>query len=126
MEPIHIFHKELSVDENNIFTADITQKNEIENLRFKKSTEYAVTGLSINQDINSNVVAVTDTDRQKVLSNLILNLVKEKKEPNFDIKIYNTETSEVIILFSKKKEASDISPIKMTFYKTTTKKPEKC
>ena len=105
MKPIHIFHKELSVDENNIFTADITQKNEIENLRFKKSTEYAVTGLSINQDINSNVVAVTDTDRQKVLSNLILNLVKEKKEPNFDIKIYNTETSEVIILFSKKKRS---------------------
>ena len=43
MEPIHIFYKELSVDENNTFTADITEKNEVENVRFKKSLEYAVT-----------------------------------------------------------------------------------
>ena len=35
MEPIHIFWKELPVDENNIFTADITEKNEVENVRFK-------------------------------------------------------------------------------------------
>ena len=27
MEPIHIFYKELPVDENNTFTADITEKN---------------------------------------------------------------------------------------------------
>ena len=26
MEPIHIFYKELSKDENNTFTADITEK----------------------------------------------------------------------------------------------------
>ena len=35
MEPIHIFCKELPVDENNTFTADITEKNEVENVRFK-------------------------------------------------------------------------------------------
>ena len=35
MEPIHIFCKGLPVDENNIFTADITEKNEVENVRFK-------------------------------------------------------------------------------------------
>ena len=28
MEPTHIFYKELSVDENNIFTADITEKKQ--------------------------------------------------------------------------------------------------
>ena len=37
------------------------------NVKFKKSVEYSVTGLSINQDI----VAVIDTDRQHFLSNLI-------------------------------------------------------
>ena len=26
MEPIHIFYKQLTVDEDNIFTADITEK----------------------------------------------------------------------------------------------------
>ena len=48
MEPIHIVSKELPVDENNIFTANIIEKNEVENVKFKKSLEYAVTGLSIN------------------------------------------------------------------------------
>ena len=124
MEPIHIFYKEFPVDENNIFTAGITEKNKVENFKFENSLEYAVTGLSINQDINSGLVAVTDTDRQNVLSNLIQKLVKEIKEPNFDLKINNTETSEVIILFLKK-PASYVATRKLTFYDTTTKKQEK-
>ena len=45
MKLIHFFYKELPVDENNIFTANITEKNEVEKKRFRKSTEYAVTGL---------------------------------------------------------------------------------
>ena len=69
MEPIHIFYKDLPVDKNNIFTANITEKNEDENVRFKKSLEYAVTGLSITQDIGSASVTVTDLDRQDFLSN---------------------------------------------------------
>ena len=35
MEPVHIFYKELSPDENNIFTADIAEKNEVEYVKFK-------------------------------------------------------------------------------------------
>ena len=62
MEPIHIFYKELPADENNIFTADITEKNEVENVKFKKSLAYAVTGLLINQDTGSALVTVTDID----------------------------------------------------------------
>ena len=64
MEPIHIFYKELPVDENNIFTANITAKNEVENVKFKKSLEYAVTGLSINQDNGSALMTETNIDRQ--------------------------------------------------------------
>ena len=54
MEPIHIFYIELPVNENNIFTANITEKNEVENVKFNKSLEYAVTGLSINQALAQN------------------------------------------------------------------------
>ena len=36
MEPIHIFHKELPLDENNIFMANLTEKNEVEEVKFKK------------------------------------------------------------------------------------------
>ena len=59
MEPTHIFHKELSADKSNIFRADIAEKIEVENVKFKKSQEYAVTGLSINNDIGSELVTVT-------------------------------------------------------------------
>ena len=39
MEPIHIFNMDLPVDENNIFTADITEKNEAKIVGFKKLLE---------------------------------------------------------------------------------------
>ena len=110
MEPVHIFYKELPIDQNNTFTANITQENEVEKAKFKKSREYAVTGLSINQDIGSSVVAITDTDRQDEISNFMLKLVKEKKEPPFSKKKKN-----------KKQTATELSPIKLTFYNTTTK-----
>ena len=80
MKPIHIFYNELPIDEN-IFTANLTEKNEVEGVRFKKSKKCAITGLSINQDVNSDLVAVTDTDRQEVISNLIQKHIKEKKNP---------------------------------------------
>ena len=67
MEPIHIFYKELTVAKNNIFTADITEKNEVENVRFKISVVYAVTGLLINPDINTSLIIGTDMGRQNVL-----------------------------------------------------------
>ena len=87
MEPIHIFYKELPIDQNNIFTANLAEKNEVEEVSFKKSREYAITGLSDNQDVDSGLVAVTDIDRQEVISNLIQKLVKEKKEPDLDLRI---------------------------------------
>ena len=66
MEPAHIFCKKLLADENNIFTVDISVKNEVEHVKSKKSTEYAVTGLSINHNIGSALVAVADIDRQNL------------------------------------------------------------
>ena len=75
----NIFYKELPEKEENIFIANI-KKNKVENVKFKKSFGYAVTGLSINQETDSNLVTVIDTNRQNVLSNLIRKLVKEKKK----------------------------------------------
>ena len=94
MEPIHIFYKELSTDKNNIFTTNLAEKNEVEELKFKKSREYAVTGLSTNQDLGFKIIAVTDTDRLEIISNLIKKLVNDKKEPDLDLKIRNEETIE--------------------------------
>ena len=79
MEPTHIFYKELLTDENNIFLANLAEKDKVESVKFKKSREYAVTGLSINQDTGSKEVAITGTDRLETFSSLIQKLVKEKK-----------------------------------------------
>lgn len=81
MKPIHIFHKKLPVDAKNIFTADIMEKNEFEKVKLKKSLEYAVTGLPINQDIGSTLLTVTDMDQQNFLNNSIQKVVK--KRPRF-------------------------------------------
>ena len=51
----------------------------MENVKFKKSVEYAVTGLSINPDIDSKIVAVTDTDRKHFLSTPIQKHVKDTR-----------------------------------------------
>ena len=51
MEPIHIFYNELKIDGNNIFTANISQENEVENVLFNKNKEYAITGTTIKPDI---------------------------------------------------------------------------
>ena len=120
MEPIHVFYKDLPLEENDIFTADITEKNEVENVKFKKSREYAVTGLSRNQDLGSDLVTPTDVYRQTFLSNTIQKLVKEKNEPDLDLKISNPKTKDIIILF-KKNSAADCPPIKLTFCNTTTR-----
>ena len=84
--------------------------------------------MSFNQSVNSGLVAVADTDRQELLSNLIQKKErkkerKERKEPDPDLRIYNEEPFEKIISFEKKTSA-EVPPIKYTFYNRTTKKQE--
>ena len=94
-----MFYNELPVD---IFAANITEKNEVEEDKFEKSREYAVTGLSINQDTDSSLVAVTDTDRQDTISTFLQKLAKEENDPDLDLRIYNEEAFKNIIPFKKK------------------------
>ena len=104
MEPIHIFYKELSADKNKIFIANLVGKNEVEEVKFKKTREYAVTGLSINQDLDSKVIALTDTDKLETISNLIQKLAKKKKEGDLDLRIRNEKIKEKVIRFQIKKK----------------------
>ena len=84
--------------------------------------------MSFNQSVNSGLVAVADTDRQELLSNLIQKKErkkerKERKEPDLDLRIYNEEVFEKIISFEKKTSA-EVPSIKYIFYNRTTKKQE--
>ena len=49
--------------------------------------------MSINQDINSSLLAVTDTERQEAIRTLIQKLVKEKKDLDLDLRTYNEDST---------------------------------
>ena len=82
--------------------------------------KHAFTGLSINQDIDSKVIAITDTNRLETICSLIQELVNENKDPGLDLRIGNEEIMEKIIRFQKKKTATELPLLKLTFYNTTT------
>ena len=50
-----MFYKEIPLDEYNIFSPNLMENNGVEKVKFKKSKIYAVSGLSIDQDTQSNV-----------------------------------------------------------------------
>ena len=51
MKFFHLFYKEISSDEDNIFSANLTEKNGVEQVKFKKSKIYAINGLWTDQNI---------------------------------------------------------------------------
>ena len=55
MEFSHVFYKEIALDEDNIFSANVTENNKVEQVKFKKSKTHAISGLSIDQDTQCNV-----------------------------------------------------------------------
>lgn len=93
----------------------------MQNVLFRKSSKYAVTGLSINQNTD-NLIEATDINRKKILQELTENLLKEEKEDEcaFELKIYNPEGHEKIISLTKK--APNVLPlIKFSYYSPQTK-----
>ena len=125
MEPTHIFFKELRIDKNNVFTANILEKNEVENVIFKKNQEYGITGMAIKPDIvDSDIVKVTDQKKLGSLSERIQELVETKKEPDLDLKIVHTETKTLTIAFKKnqKKIAPPPHPHKACFLQYKNRK----
>ena len=120
MEEIHRFYKELPIDENNIFTANLAEENEVEEVRFKKSKEYSITGISINQEVEPDLVPIVDLDNQNALSDLLRTYINKKEHPDLDFRIYNEGAFKKIIPFKK----SEATNTKYTYYDTATKNQE--
>ena len=97
IEPAHVFCNELPLDENNIFSAYIAENNETEEIKFKKSKNYGISGLAINQEINSDFFPLPNVDVQNALSDLLRTYSKEKDNFKLDLRIYNEESSNVTI-----------------------------
>lgn len=83
----HIFYKELPADDDNIFSANPTENNEIEEVVLRKDQNYMITGLSINQRIDSNVI-IPDHDARNSLNDMITTYEKEKQVFYLTCKIY--------------------------------------
>ena len=100
MKPTHIFYKELIADKENIFTANISQNNEVENVKFSKFHEYDITRISIKPDIGDSSLVI-DESKLKFLSEKIQELVKNKREPDLNLTISHSETKDLIIPLKK-------------------------
>ena len=122
MEPGHVFYNELLLNENNIFSANLTGNNEIEEIKFKKSNNYAISGLSVNQEIdNKEFFPLPNTDAEHQLSELMRAYSKEKEKFNLNLSMYIEESFDIIIPFQKRK---DVLVNGFQYYDTTTKKQE--
>ena len=61
--------------------------------------------MTIVPDIkDSSILKVTNEKKLEAISEKIQELVKNKKEPNLDLTISNSETKDLIIPFKKKSE----------------------
>ena len=78
MEFSHVFYKELAIDDDNIFSSNLTENNKIEEIKIKKWKIYSINRLSIDQDLNSNVSLPTIEGRN-ALSDVLKVYEEEKK-----------------------------------------------
>ena len=122
MDPVHIFFEELEIDQDNTFTANVSQESEVENVVFKTDKEYAVTGMVIKPDITDSELVKIENTKDKI-SKEIQELIKNYKDLDLTLNISNLETKTLLLPFVKKDE-SDLPKIKLTYFNTTTKKNE--
>ena len=73
-----MFYEETSLVEDNIFSANLTKSNEVEQIKFNKSKLYAISGLLINQNIDANI-SLPNVEEKKVLSGILRTYAEEKK-----------------------------------------------
>ena len=118
MEFSHVFYKELPVDEDNIFSVNLTKTNEIEQVNLKKSKKNAISGLSIDQVLKSNV-SLPDIEGRKALSNILRVYTEEKKSFKLGLKIHKNGYFDIIVPF---KERTDVLVSSFQYRDTTTQK----
>ena len=94
MEFSHVFYTEFH------FSANLTENNEIEQIKLKKSKIYTISRLSIDQDLKSNV-SLPKIEGRKALSNILRVYAEGKNSFNLDLKIYKERYFDIIVPFKK-------------------------
>ena len=83
MEFSYVFYKEIPLNEDNIFSANLTENNGVEQVKLKKSKIYAISGLSIDQGAQSTV-SLPNAEGKKALSDILRTCADEKNKFNAD------------------------------------------
>ena len=124
MNPVHIYCKEIDIDQNHSFTINFAKENEIENILFDGQNEYAVSRMDIKPVIkDEKIIKIESKKEQKKISEEIQELIKQNKEPNLTFIISHPETNSIKIPFVKKNE-TELPKKKLTFFNTNTQKNE--
>ena len=122
MDPSYIYFKEIKIDQDNTSTANFSEENQIENVKFNKENEYGMTGLTINVDLpDKKILKIEHEKEQNKISREIQELIKQNKEPNLTFTISHPETKSIEIRFVKKNE-TELPKKKLTFFNTITKR----
>ena len=97
----------------------------MQNILFRKSSEYAVAGLTISQNTD-NLIEVTDRNRKGILQELIENLLKEEKDDEhaYSFKLHNSEGYEKVIPLTKE-TPTELSPLNINTIAYRQKKKQK-
>ena len=115
MNPVHIYCKEIDIDQNHSFTINFAKENEIENILFDGQNEYAVSRMDIKPVIkDEKIIKIESKKEQKKISEEIQELIKQNKEPNLTFIISHPETNSIEIPFVKKNE-TELPKKKLTF-----------
>ena len=87
MTPTFAYFKELPLDDENKFTLNLMENNNIGNATFLKNKKYLPVGLKINLKIEDDLTKWPECKRIKNFSDLIINETKKKDPENFQFKI---------------------------------------
>ena len=99
---------------------NLAENNEIEQIKLKKSKTYAISGISIDQDLKS-IVSLPNIEGRKALSDILKVYAEVKKIIYLDLKIYKEGYFDIIVPFKKRTEVLVSS---FQYYDTTTQKQE--
>ena len=65
MNPVHIYFKEIDIDQNQSFTLNFAKENEIENVLFDGNNEYAVSRMDIKPVIKDEKLIIIENKIEK-------------------------------------------------------------
>ena len=66
MNPVHVYFKEIDIDQNHLFAINFPKENEIENILFDRQNENAVSRMDIKPVIkDEKIIKIEDKAKKK-------------------------------------------------------------